>query len=225
MPRLYRFLPLLLLLIAASCEPGKSEKPDTTSSENGSKNAIDTNIRGLAQNPWEPDLYHEILTRQIDAAIELEEEDKEPLRKKLAEAYADQLLRCLGSLLENDCASNHAQIQAMNDSLLALRPTLKIYGNYREKECDMAASRVARHNQMLSFYVATSLPASAWQRPYDYSYDSRVRNQALNYRATNPTCEAVKKKISSQTVEENLRRRHEAYDRQVAAHSRDYSAE
>lgn len=210
---------LIPAVVATSCKPGRSELPKRQQGQNLTKDAIDRNILALDDQEWEPGLYHEILTNQINQALNLDEvKEKTPLRKKLAEHASDQLVRCLSAALENNCAQNHDRIRAMNDSLKALAPAL---GDYHQSERELLAAKVSEHNTMLSFSVATSVGSGAWKNPYDYSYDSGRRKLATQYRAKNPKCTAIQQRISQQYVDNCLRKRHDSYDRQVEQHRND----
>ena len=212
---LKRILTYSLILIAcfvglfalSSCEPGRSELPDTQPGTNLSVEAIKTNVLVLETDEWRSGLYEEILDNQIVSATELDDKDRKALTKMLNEKYVDQLIRCGEKILNSSsCSSSHDKLNGIEASLNAVAP--KLEGNYRKGDIAKLNSRIQKHKEMLGFSVAGSYSGAVTVNSYyDSSYDNDRRSKAASYRALNPPCTAIKSKISSEYVDRQLKNR------------------
>lgn len=219
----FTYIAALAITLASCGERGKSPLPHNTTGEKLSIKAIKANINALNTANWTPGTYEDILNNQINSATEIGQNDRTVLTKNLREAYAGQMLRCAGSILTGECASSHSLLQAICDSLKALKPQLT--GDYLAADIDSILSLYTEHNRMLEFSVATTYDkAVSYNSVYDSSYDRERRSTAASYRARNPHCETIKKRIDDANVNTRLSMRHADFRRKLDnARSRHYN--
>lgn len=204
---LYHIFLLAALIPLASCgERGKSKLPDTDKGVSQSNEAIEANIASLATDDWTAGKYDEIMDNQIAVSTEISDEDRMALAKKLNESYADQLLRCTDSVMDNACASSHAKLTSMKADLDSLSP--KLENDYRKADIAAFNSRYAEHQKMLSFTVSSAYGLKVTpESSYNASYDRERKATAASYRAKSPKCEEIKRRISASYVESVLSKR------------------
>lgn len=203
-----------LLLIFSSCQEGKTELPPSFAGSNLSVETIENNIIALETTDWVNGRYEEILINQIQAATELNDQDKSALTKLLREKYADQIVRCSDSIMTNACAASHAKLDTMMLALTQVESQL--LNNYHNSSIEAFKKRKATHDEMLKFYVASKYGNAVNEySSYDYSYDRERKSTASNYRNQHPTCSEINEKINASTVERKLKARRSDFENKL----------
>lgn len=201
----------LLIVVLSGCSKQKNNWSD--SGKNGEmgetyKTTKDV-IEEMNNNDWEDTvLFNKVYDRYINESVSLSEADRVSLNSKLLQTYADQLVRTANHILDSDCSPRHNTLNAAIQEY-----DNRDFNGYLPEGTQEMKDKYAKHNEQLKFSVSDSysVPLKTFLDSYDGSYDSKVRAEAQKIRATNPTCTAIKQKVSEAHVNEVLAQRKQNY--------------
>lgn len=168
-------------------------------------------ITDLDKEDWRsPADYVSLREVKIGAATSLGETDRLSLEEGLDKAYAAQLVRTQGHILDSDCAPRHATLYAARREYAA---RLKNFGTFVPAGKETVDAAFRKHEQMMAFSVSGvyNVPISSCLDPYDDFYDIRKRSEAAQIRASAPKCLEIRRRVSEENVSRALAARRQNY--------------